>query len=179
MISIAVVEGDQSHLYAPALMLTDAESVEVDGHPGIAGTPQRVQPSSGGRGPVEGAFVSWMPKPGELVRVTSYGISRAELVIYDSSKPEGDELKTIPIPLGDQEGARTVHISRIEQLLRNRSELRAHPKDPKRKHLSTQRKDEARERVQKVHRLQLVVQGDDIGLKRNDEAGQKHVEERR
>jgi len=81
LISISVTEGDQSHLYAPALMLTDTEPAEVNGHPAIAGTPQRVQSTtSAGKGPVEGAFVSWMPKPGELIRVTSYGITRAELL---------------------------------------------------------------------------------------------------
>jgi len=80
MVSISVIEGDESHLYAPALVLTDTAAVTVDGHPGIVGTPQRVQSSAPGQKPVDGAFVSWIAKPGELIRVTSYGISRAELL---------------------------------------------------------------------------------------------------
>jgi len=90
MISIAVIDGDQSHLYAPALVLTDTEPVTVNGHPGIVGTPQRSQSASPGQKPVDGAFVSWMAQPGELVRVTSYGISRAELLkVAEAMRPAG------------------------------------------------------------------------------------------
>ncbi len=37
------------------------------------------------------------------------GISQAELVVFDASSPDGKELRTIPIPLGEQAGERTVH----------------------------------------------------------------------
>ncbi|MFO0916830.1 MAG: hypothetical protein U0872_00745 [Planctomycetaceae bacterium] len=37
------------------------------------------------------------------------GISQAELVVFDASSPDGKELRTIPIPLGDQAGERTIH----------------------------------------------------------------------
>ncbi len=37
------------------------------------------------------------------------GISKAELVIFDASKEGAEELKTIPIPLGDQTGEKSIH----------------------------------------------------------------------
>lgn len=53
-------------------------------------------------------------RPDDAVTITfdakdDFGISKAELVIFDPSKPGDEELKSIPIPLGDQEGSNTVH----------------------------------------------------------------------
>jgi|GEM_PF-4879672 len=53
-------------------------------------------------------------KPDDRVTITfdakdDLGVAKAELVIFDPANDGGQELKTIPIPLGDQAGEKSVH----------------------------------------------------------------------
>lgn len=74
-VAVASGEGDVARMHRIRLMLVDAKDTDVRGHPAIAGT---LAPTHRRPAPVL-RLLTWAERPGELIRVTTYGLEETQL----------------------------------------------------------------------------------------------------
>ncbi len=87
-------DGDQLDLQAMRLVTSAPEGLEVRGHPGLIGRvtyPNATADASGTSVAAEGWMVSWIEAPGELVRASVVGLSRADAVAFAEALAPVDE----------------------------------------------------------------------------------------
>lgn len=135
MVSITSLSGDEVRLHASELVLSSVEEIEVRGHAAVVG---RIE--SGGPGSPATEVVAWLEAPGELIRMTGWGLGRNELLdIAGAVEPvDADEWDDLVerSALGDLPGAGAFGGSQGTEIARGTFEdgtswiLRGDPEDP-------------------------------------------------
>jgi hypothetical protein len=73
---VSSMSGDEARLHALELVATETDRATVRGREAIVGTTW----TEGGSGQVTNSFVSWIERPGELIRISASGVPVDELV---------------------------------------------------------------------------------------------------